>query len=156
MKQKKISNWLKGLVVLLGVLGILFFGGLTGLACYLKDEGTTGMLWGFIFFSWYTAILCYGVLFQFWKVCNQIGADNSFSLENAVAFHKMGLLGAASAVGYLLRLLYHIIIGQTNAVVIVYSIVLMLLSSVFIILCESLSQLIRNAYEVKMENELTI
>ncbi len=156
MKQRKICKWLKLLVIFLGIMGLIFFGCLTNFAIQMKVHDTGSSIWSFIFFSWYTAGLCYAVLFQFWKVCDQIGNDNSFSLENAVSFHRMGLLGVASAIGYMLRLLYLFFIQSLNIWSAIYCIFLILLSIAFFIICEALSQLIRNAYEVKQENELTI
>lgn len=156
MKQKKICRWLKGLTVLLGIMGVAFFGGVTVLAFYMRQQNPQDLVWSFVFFSWYTAVLCYGVLFQFWNVCTQIGRDNSFSLENVRSFHRMAMLGVAAGAGYLARMVYLIAAGGFRWPVFLYNFALILLSVVFVTLCEALSQLVRNAYEVKRENELTI
>ena len=153
MKQKKICRWLKGLTVLLGIMGVAFFGGVTVLAFYMRQQNPQDPVWSFVFFSWYTAVLCYGVLFQFWNVCTQIGRDNSFSLENVRSFHRMAMLGVAAGAGYLVRMVYLIAAGGFRWPVFLYNLALILL---FVTLCEALSQLVRNAYEVKRENELTI
>jgi len=39
MKQTKISYWLKGMTILLAVMGIFFFGALTAYAFQLKAQG---------------------------------------------------------------------------------------------------------------------
>ena len=156
MKQKKICRWLKGLTVLLGTMGVAFFGGVTVLAFYMRQQNPQDPVWSFVFFSWYTAVLCYGVLFQFWNVCTQIGRDNSFSLENVRSFHRMAMLGVAAGAGYLVRMVYLIAAGGFRWPAFLYNLALILLSVVFVTLCEALSQLVRNAYEVKRENELSI
>ena len=156
MKQKKICRWLKGLTVLLGTMGVAFFGGVTVLACYMRQQNPQDPVWSVVFFSWYTAVLCYGVLFQFWNVCTQIGRDNSFSLENVRSFHRMAMLGVAAGAGYLVRMVYLIAAGGFRWPAFLYNLALILLSVVFVTLCEALSQLVRNAYEVKRENELII
>lgn len=156
MRQKKISYWLKGIVILLGLMGIAFFGGLTAYAVYLKETTEAGRLWTFIVFSWYTAALCYGVLIEFWKVCSQIGNDNSFSLENAVYFHRMSLYGTAGAVGFIARLCWLAVNGVLQIPMAIFIAGEILLSVVFVVLCEALSKLIQNAYEMKQENDLTI
>ena len=155
-KQEKISRWLKGLAVLLGVMGFLFFGGVTVLAFWMKGQQPEDLSWTFVFFSWYTAILCYGVLYQFWKVCTQIGRDNSFSLENAGSFHRMAAFGIAAGAGYAVRMVYLCIVSPIRWQTVCLNVFLILLSAIFAILCEALSQLVKNAYEVKLENELTI
>ena len=135
MKQKNISGWLKGLVVLLGVMGLFFFGAVTVLAFWMKDQQAGSLLWSFVFFSWYTALLCYGVLFQFWNVCTQIGRDNSFSLENAAAFHRMALFGGAAAIGYPVRLIYLCIAAGIRWQVVCYRLCMTLLCIACTILC---------------------
>ena len=135
MKQTKISYWLKAITIILGMIGVVFFGWLTYLAMQMKAEDD--LIWLGIGCSWYIALLCYLVLIEFWKVCTQIGADNSFSVENAKCFHRMAIRGAHAEIAFLS-------IGE------------ILLSLVFIVLCEALSKLISYAYEVKHENELTI
>lgn len=156
MKHIKISRWLKLLVLLLSIMGVVFFGGLTVIAFQQKTAQPDSLAWSFIFFSWIIAVLCYGVLFHFWHVCIEIGRDNSFSLENAQSFHQMAKLGIYSAICYFFRIIVQTFLSVSTLYTVAYAITLILLSLVFVVLCESLSQLIKNAYEVKSENDLTI
>lgn len=156
MKQKKISYWLKGMVLMLAVLGILFFGPLTYFAFHMRAENPDSLLWTFIFFSWYTAVLCYVVLFEFWKVCTEIGRDNSFSMENAASLHHMGMCALAAGAGFFVRFIWFLLIREIHPAAILLIIFEILLCMIFITLCEALSKLTQNAYEVKRENELTI
>lgn len=155
-KQIKISKWLKGLVIVLGIMGIIFFGGLTWFILgsgkwFIQDEHHL-----LVIFSWFEAILCYGVLYQFWKVCNEIGKDNSFSLENAQAFHNMAIIGVIMACGYAGRIVYDIVARMPAHIAVVFAVAMILISLAFTVVCEALSQLIKNAYEMKLENDLTI
>jgi hypothetical protein len=156
MRQTKISYWLKGIDVLLGVMGVAFFGGLTYYAFALKGIMPQDNFWTFIFSSWFIAALCYGVLIEFWKVCTQIGRDNSFSVENARSFHHMGVCGALAVGGFAVRLVYLAIGGALGLPFAVFTGTEVLIAIIFLVLCEALSQLILNAYEMKRENELTI
>ena len=156
MKQTKISYWLKGLVIVLAIMGILLFGGLTCCAFYLKNTQPDNSLWTFVFFTWYTAALCYVVLIEFWKVCTQIGKDNSFSLENTRAFHHMTICGIAAGIGFTVRLVWLFVCGAITVSGAVFIVTEIILSGIFAVLCEALSRLVQNAYEVKQENELTI
>jgi hypothetical protein len=156
MRQKKISYWLKGMDVLLGVMGLIFFGGLTFFALELKELDPESLFWTFIFSSWYTAVLCYGILIEFWKVCTQIGRDNSFSVENARSFHRMGLCGALGIAGFVVRLVYLLAEEALTFPVGVFTVAEILIALVFVVLCEALSRLVTNAYEMKQENDLTI
>lgn len=156
MKQKKISYWLKGMTIVLGIMGLLGFAGLTWYAFSLKSATEGDPLWQFIFFSWYTAVLCYMILYQFWQVCTQIGRENSFSIENVRAFHRMGLCGAAEIAGLAARLIWRGVIHELDAVNILVLIVKVIFVMMFILLCEALSRLVQYAYDVKQENDLTI
>lgn len=156
MRQTRISYWLKGIVILLGLMGIAFLGGLTAYAFYLKANEPGNLFWTFIFSSWYTAALCYGILIEFWKVCTQIGNDNSFSQENARYFHRMGMCGALGAIGFIARLCYLAAEGALTIPFAVFGVAETLVALIFVVLCEALSRLILNAYEMKQENDLTI
>lgn len=155
-QQQKICNYLKALTVVLVILVLAFFTGATLYAFHVKKLLYGDFIWTFIFFSWFIAILCILTLALFWKVCTQIGNDNSFSLENAMYFHRMALLGVIAGVSYLVRPVYYGIMKCFRIETLVYSIFLALACAAFFILCEALSKLIRNAYDIKQENDLTI
>lgn len=151
MKQRQISYWLKALCILLGIMGIFFFGALTAYAGFLLTDDPANPLGYFIVFTWYTAILCYGVLFLFWKVCTQIGDDNSFSLENARAFRRMGFLGIAYMIGHIARYIWLFFLQGIQIKATILTISMLLVALIFVVLCECLSQLIKGAYEMKQK-----
>lgn len=156
MKQKKIANWLKAITILLGSMGIVFFSGLTWMAFELKATDERNPLWMWIFFSWYIAVLCYLILFEFWRICTQIGQNNSFSMENATYFHHMGIYSVAAIIGFAGRFLWLAAIGRIDVLNAGFSITEILLAVVFTVLCEALSRLVRYAHDMKQENDLTI
>lgn len=157
MTQKKISYWLKGMTAVLGIMGLLFFGGLTWYALETRRTAPENVQWQLIFFAWYTAVLCYLVLYQFWQVCTQIGRENSFSMENVRAFRRMGLCGVAEILGLAARLIWNAIAAHFDWrwVLAVFA-AKAVLCAMFILLCFALSGLVQYAYEVKQENELMI
>ena len=155
-QQKKICNILKALTVLFSALSILFFSGFTVYAFHMRENSPSNPVWSFIFFTWFMAILVLLVLRLFWKVCTQIGNDNSFSLENALYFQQMAIIGTLATISYLLRLIYLGLMHCLTLYTSLYCIFLMLLCFGFTVLCESLSKLSQNAYEMKLENDLTI
>ena len=55
MKQTKISYWLKAITIILGMIGVVFFGWLTYLAMQMKAEDDS--IWLAIGCSWYIALL---------------------------------------------------------------------------------------------------
>lgn len=155
VNQKNISYWLKGLDIVLALMGLIFALVMTFAYLFLREE-LPGMLWTCVYFLWFGVIFYFVILFQFWKVSTQIGKMNSFSMENAKAFDHMSLAGMAEAVGFLSKLVWLFFqrsLAPAVAGVIVFEI---LLAGVFVVLTKALSKLIQNAYEMKRENELTI
>ena len=149
MRQHRISNWLKGLTINIGILGLFVFGALLLYELYTQK-------YLYVAFTIFTSVICYYILFQFWKVCFEIGNDNSISMENASSFHKMAIGSGSLSVCCFIKLLCHSFMGD----LIIYSGILFLFEIVggliLVVLCEALSKLIANAYEMKMENDLTI
>lgn len=156
-KQKKISNWLKGLDILLSLMVLTFFVGVTYAKLNIPDlfyriESTNV----FLIFAWIVAICIFVVLFEFWKVCTQIGMDNSFSIENSEYFHHMTISGVVAAITFLGRIIWILIAQEVNIMSILIIAVEIILSLMFAVLAEAMSKLILNAYEMKHENDLTI
>lgn len=157
MKQKKISYWLKGLDIVLAIMIAVFFIAVTFAKIYHPEllyrvNSTTA----FIIFAWFTAACIFAVLIEFWKVCTQIGKDNSFSIENSKAFHHMTICGIVAALGFLARFIWILITSYISPISAIVLVIEIIFSLMFAILAEALSKLILNAYEVKHENELTI
>jgi hypothetical protein len=68
----------------------------------------------------------------------------------------MGVCGALAVGGFAVRLVYLAIGGALGLPFAVFTGTEVLIAIIFLVLCEALSQLILNAYEMKRENELTI
>ena len=92
MKQAEIAGWLKGITYTIGMMGaVVFFVLAPMLAVKMKTDHPDAafLYWPVLVYNFVIAVCCYAILFQFWKVCHQIGRDNSFSMENAVAFKQI-------------------------------------------------------------------
>ena len=86
MNQKKLSLWLKAIMIGVGICGlIVYLGILPNIGSYLKDSYPefSAWHWPWMIFLWLTAVPCYAVLVLGWKIAVNIGNDHSFSTENA-------------------------------------------------------------------------
>ena len=86
MSQKEVSRWLKGITIAIGLMGVLFF--FVVMPYMAQDRADTYpevsyLMWPGMIYGWGIGVICYAILYQFWKVCVEIGRDNSFSAENA-------------------------------------------------------------------------
>ena len=159
MKQRKITYLLRAVAIALGLLGIAFFGSATLYAFVFKpdyNEPVPGYLRENIVFIWITAIICYLILFFFWKIINEIGNDNSFSLENVKNFKCMAVCGGLIILEYVIRIVVWLIKGNLEFISLSYTLLKIFVFIIFVILCIAMSKLVQNAYEIKQENELTI
>ena len=163
-KQHKLSFRLKlvaGAVALIGLAVFIMFT-IQSFTVGAEDPGTLyfNILTVHpkinIYFTWVTAIFCYAILFQFWKITDEIGKDNSFSKENARHFHQMTILSVLVAVQYLIRIVAFIFLGETTMISVYYRAGMSLIFMLFAVLTEALSGLVLNAYLMKQEQDLTI
>lgn len=154
MRNKEISGWLKALCVLLAILGVVVFGFIIRQWLFFFVGGASLVI--SIASTLYTALFCYLALYQFYLVTREIGNDNSFSLENANAFHRMGIFGICIGAGYVIRAILLAITGTLSFYYLAIFAVLLVISLAFFVLCEALSKLIQGAYAMKQENDLTI
>lgn len=152
MKQMEVSKWLKGITITLGVMGLLFFLFIMSVLAeeaVRSDPKTALLYWPGIIYGWGIAIFCYAILFRFWKVCTQIGRDNSFFGENARAFVVISRLAFGLGGVWFLGLLIlawnrWLNVGMGN-----FLILAALVSIILAILSAALSHLILKAYELK-------
>lgn len=156
MKQEKIALWLKGLVIGLAILGAIFLIGFTMFAFARKDLNPVTTILGFPFAVWYSVSMCYVILYHFWHVCQEIGRENSFSSENARSFHKMAIGGICLGMGFIVKFCLVLLFDKITFLYGLFVLFEVIVSIVFVMVCEILSKLILHAYEMKQENDLTI
>lgn len=66
------------------------------------------------------------------------------------------MCGVLAIIGFAIRLLYLAVEQALTMQFGIFVVAEILIALVFVVLCEALSRLILNAYEMKQENELTI
>lgn len=158
MEQMKIAKYLKIFSIITAFIGGLFF--------FILYLGILQM------FEYYpellnlkeTAILClivievfcYMALYQFWKICTQIGLGNSFTHQNAISMKKIGWFASFVLLIILCGTFFLGVIGYLSAPFVVLVFFLTFVTCGIIVICFALSKLIENAAQIKEENDLTI
>jgi hypothetical protein len=158
MKHIRVANILKVFSIITAIVGGLFFFWYIPLLVeetvienditWLRVPALTGI--------WIIALLCYISLYFFWKICQQIGKDNSFCQENA---HSMKGIGYCAIIACILIVggdVFLASFGYLNGATIVFSFFLVFVGSGIAVICLSLTQLIYQAFEIKEENDLTV
>lgn len=153
--QRRLALWMK---LTASVLAILIILGLIFLYYYsYKSLGPEADdIRAFSFFPAVTGTISIFIIFIFGKVASEIGRGNSFSIENVNYFRRMACLGGILSISYIVRLIYISVCGRATIFRTGYCIVMFILGALFLSICYILSCLIKNAYEMKLENDLTI
>jgi len=122
-------------------------------AAYPTDRD---LFWPLLLYVWAAAAPGFGALYNYFRVCEEIRRDNSFSRENVkslraifrllLTMSAMLLVGAAGLVAF----------RQRHPTVILLLLMGAAASALVAVLANALSQLIRRAAELKDENDLTI
>jgi len=159
MSHKKIAGVLKVFSVITAVIGGFFFFFYVPQIIKeiaLQNPETDQLIIPGIGGMWVIAGLCYIALWNFWKLCTEIGKDNSFSIRNAGYMKNIGLLSSTAIVLFFLGGLFIFLIHFLNAAWFFIIFFLCFISAGVAVLSFALSALIKNAMEIKEENDLTI
>ena len=159
MNQKTITYWLKAVVISVGLLGLAFFAGATAYAYYYKpdyDYLLPVYLRQNIVALWISAAICLVILYFCWRIVNEIGKDNYFSMENVKSFKNMGICGVILIINNVIRIFVWLFRNQMGLIQLSYTLLKIVAIVIYVIMCLAMSKLVQNAYEIKKENELTI
>ena len=104
-----------------------------------------------------TAVLCYAALWQFAKVCREIGRENSFSVENYLSFRIIGLLFLVQAVVWIVFLAVSLLVFRTVTLFLIFVLAGMICIWLGVAaLASTLAKLIDKARQIREENDYTI
>lgn len=159
MNQKKMSFMLKGIAIMAGTMGLVFLAVLMpmlAMDCKREYEESAFLFWPGICYGWLIGIMCYVALFQFWKICVEIGRDNSFSLENIRSLNIISKIAVIVTIIWFTGLVGLIIMGSISIGFFILMSVAVLLSLAVAVVATVLAHLVQKAYELKKETELTI
>lgn len=159
MSQKKMCIMLKGITILAAVIGIVFLTVLMpmlAVECKRMDEKTAYLFWPGLCYGWLIGIMCYIALFQFWKICNEIGKDNSFSAENVNSLNIISKIAIMVTVLWFAGLVGLIVIGSMSIGFFILMSVAVMVSMAVSIIATVLAHLVQKAYELKKDADLTI
>lgn len=155
MNRKKSFGLMKIACAITFVLGVVLFGVVAPMIVLNLPEGglfTHSAVPELIYVEAVGA-LCFLSLWQAWKICREIGRDNSFSRENAKSLKRiarymaaacaMMAAGAAACVITRNRVLFLAVLGTSIALI-------------FALFAQAMAQLIEAGAQLKDENDLTI
>lgn len=149
MTQKKLSVWLKALIIGVGIaLPVLVF--------LLLPTGTGSTRYFSMLFWGIAALPCFASLVFSWQIASQIARDRSFTERNALLLRRISVLAAADAaylfVGETVRFLAGVDAPEALVLPLTVSAFGIVLSVAF----AALSHLVRRAAALQADADLTV
>ena len=142
MEQKSLSNWLKFIIIGIGVsiiaaLAIVF------IAVIEKNF----LQWGL--FMGVSSVPCYIVLALGWQIADNIGKDKSFCEENAGKLKYISLLAAGDSAWFLL-------LKISRPEITISSMLIVFIGVAISVVAAALSHLVKKAADLQEQSDLTI
>ncbi|MBO7333790.1 MAG: DUF2975 domain-containing protein [Lachnospiraceae bacterium] len=159
MEQKSLAKWLKFIIIGVGICGlIVYFAVFTSLGRSLVYDNPEFeyCYWPWLIFLWVTAIPCYAVLVLGWKIAANIGNDRSFSFDNAKYCKWISWLALGDTIYFFAGNIVLMFLNMNHPGIILMSFMVDFAGITITVVAAVLSRLIKNAAELKEQNDLTI
>lgn len=159
MNQKKLSAWLKGIVIGIGLCGlIVYFAVLpsVGNSLHASYPEFAAWHWPWLIFLWVTAVPCFAVLAAGWKIAANIGKDRSFSVENARLLQVIAGLAAGDTVFFFLGNIVLFFLSMNHPGILLISLMICFAGVAVTAAAVCLSHLVRKAADLQEQSDLTI
>lgn len=158
MSQKSLANWLKIMIIGVGMCAILVYAFVfprlgTELVPFSGDSSLRA-LW--LILIGITALPCYIALYFSWCIMTNIGNDASFTVENAKLLHKISVLGAGDVLYVFLWNLILFVLGKNSLVMVTVFLLIAFFGVVITIIFAALAQLVKKAAALQEQSDFTI
>ncbi len=154
-RRKSLGRMKLACMVTLALGAALFLGVAPKVVAELDGPGT-GRMWIDLIYVWAVGALCFASLWEAWRICGEIGRDNSFSRKNARSLRRISRYMAAAcglmAIGFALCLCT----GLHAAPVPGLAALGTCIALVFALFASAMAELIEAGAALKDENDLTI
>ena len=141
---------------LIGLLAAFVF--LPMLASALLEEFPAYQKWYWpcLIYGWVVLLPGFAGLWEFWKICVEIGRDNSFSQKNARSLFRICLLALTMAALLAAGVAALCLLGMGLPALLIAMLGFAAACALVALLANALAQLVRRAAAIKSENDLTI
>ena len=112
--------------------------------------------WPGLVYCWIVLLPGFAGLWEFWKICVQIGRDDSFSQENARSLFRICLLALTMAALLAAGVAALCLLGMGLPALLIAMLGFAAACALVALLANALAQLVRRAAAIKSENDLTI
>lgn len=160
MNQKNLSVWLKFITICVAAAGIFIYAIIVPYVSKaiisLNGEKLNNWYIAWNIFLAVTAIPCYLMLYNFWRICCEIGKDNSFCESNAVCLKHISHWSLIDVAYFFIGNIVMVVCNINLQVMFIVSVFVCLGGIVIAVAAAALSHLVYKASAIEEQNELTI
>lgn len=156
MTQKKLSLWLKVIIIAMAVAGLVLFGVFVPLVGIDMVDGgllTEKAAWCWLEFILPMAVPCYLVLFWCWNASADIGANRSFTRKNAQRLRDIMFACLVTTVYLFIVNLVFFLVNASTALIFACLFFIDFIGAVLAVASGCLSHLVYKAALIREENE---
>ncbi len=159
MKQDTFSNWLKLIIIGVGICGLIVYAAVIpmlgeAMIDAYPEFGYCQIPW--LILIWVTAVPCCAALIFAWKIAVNIGADRSFSVANGKLLKWISVLAAGDAAFFFAGNLVYLLLGMNHPGILLGSLLVEFLGVAISVSASILSHLVMNAADLQDQSDLTI
>lgn len=159
MEQKKLSKWLKCILVGVAICGIIIYAivfPVYGASLQNSYPEFSNRFWPWMIFLWISGIPCFATLIFAWKIATNIGLDQSFSNENAKLFHWISVFAATDAAFFFIGNVLMFILNMSHPSVALASFGVVFVGVSVSVGSAVLSYLVKKAADLQEQSDYTI
>ena len=156
MNRHALTRRLRLILIGTALCGLLFYLWMLPYFIQQRYPDDPASMWLCLALLWLSALPCYAVLIDGWRIARRIGNDRSFTEENARSLRRISTLAACDA-GYIALINPILLIcGAWDVMFLMLSVIVIFIGIAVSVAAAALSHLVLRAAELQEQSDLTI
>ena len=159
MTQISFSLWMKTIVIMLGICGVILFGftaPFIGLDFAHNYPEYAYCFTPWLVFLLITAIPCYNVLVLAWKIATSISKDSAFTDKNSVRLKNVSILSLLTSAYMFLGNVIFLVLNMNHPSIFLAICLIVFVGVAISVASAVLSYLVKKAAKLQEDSDLTI
>ena len=159
MEQKTLAKWLKAILIGVGICGLVVYFLIIpacGKSFAVENPESAHCYWPWLIFLWLTAVPCFAALVLGWRIASGIGADRSFTEQNAKYLKWVSWLAAGDAAFFFVGNVVLLLANMNHPGIVLGSLLIVFAGTAIAVAAAALSRLVKKAAALQEQSDLTI
>ena len=158
MSQKSLANWLKTMIVGVGICGLIIcifvLPVLVTWEELIIENDKLRSAW--LVLLWLTSLPCFAALVYAWKIVTNIGNDRSFTADNAKMLKNISVMAFADVIFLFIWNIVLLILKSNPPAAFVSCMFIDFAGVVIAVVFAALAHLVKKAVDLQEQSDLTI